>query len=311
MADVLVVDDSAVDRTLVGGLLEQDPQLRVTFAVHGADALQQMRARTPDLVVTDLVMPEMDGLQLVGEARRAFPLVPVILMTSRGSEEIAVRALHEGAASYVPKRILASDLVETVRKVLAVSRHQRGQRRLMRRLTQSRLSFELENDGSLFHPLVAYLQECATDMALCEESERTRIGIALEEALSNALYHGNLEVDSRLREEGDAAFYQAVEQRRGLPPYARRRIYVDASFSRREAVFAVRDEGPGFDPAALPDPTDPENLDKASGRGILLMRTFMDEVHYDETGSAVRMVKRCGGDRSGEAAPGNPAPGDA
>ena len=63
-----------------------------------------------------------------------------------------------------------------------------------------------------------------------------------------------------------------------------------------EAVFVVRDEGPGFDPNSLPDPTDPENLLKPSGRGIMLIRTFMDAVSFNEKGNEVTMVKRHCGD---------------
>jgi anti-sigma regulatory factor (Ser/Thr protein kinase) len=59
--------------------------------------------------------------------------------------------------------------------------------------------------------------------------------------------------------------------------------------------FVIRDQGPGFDPAQLPDPTDPENLERVSGRGLLLMRTFMDEVTFNKSGNQVTMVKRCGG----------------
>ena len=64
--------------------------------------------------------------------------------------------------------------------------------------------------------------------------------------------------------------------------------------ARDLAVFVVRDEGPGFDPAALPDPTDPANLDKVTGRGILLMRAFMDHVDFNARGNEVTMVKQPG-----------------
>lgn len=294
MTRVLVVDDSAVDRRLVGGLLEQGGPFQVAYAADGAEALRAIEAQPPELVITDLLMPELDGLALVAAARERFPAVPVILMTSRGSEEVAVRALESGAASYVPKRILATDLVETVRKVLAAARHHLGQRRLMECITRNYMEFELENDGALFPPLVSYLQERVAEMQLCSPADQTRIGIALEEALSNALYHGNLELDSSLRDEGDGRYERLLEERRRAAPYAERRIRLEARLSRREAVFTVRDDGPGFDPARLPDPTSPENLDKASGRGILLMRTFMDEVDFNDRGTAVRMIKRGG-----------------
>ena len=62
--------------------------------------------------------------------------------------------------------------------------------------------------------------------------------------------------------------------------------------SHSEATYIVRDEGPGFDPSILPDPTDPENLGKVSGRGLLLIRTFMDEVYHNERGNEIAMIKR-------------------
>jgi signal transduction histidine kinase/DNA-binding response OmpR family regulator/HPt (histidine-containing phosphotransfer) domain-containing protein len=60
------------------------------------------------------------------------------------------------------------------------------------------------------------------------------------------------------------------------------------------AVYLVRDEGPGFDPASLPDPTDPASLGETHGRGLLLIRTFMDEVTYNEAGNEITMTKRYG-----------------
>jgi anti-sigma regulatory factor (Ser/Thr protein kinase) len=57
------------------------------------------------------------------------------------------------------------------------------------------------------------------------------------------------------------------------------------------ARFVIRDEGPGFDPHKVPDPTDPENLERESGRGLLLMRSFMDSVAYNPTGNEVTLVK--------------------
>ncbi len=122
MSVVLVVDDSPVDRTRAGGLLKKRPDLTPAFAANGREALAAIAARTPDLVLTDLQMPEMDGLALVETVRRTFPGLPVILMTAHGSEEIAVQALRKGAASYVAKRNLAAELVDTVLSVLEIAR---------------------------------------------------------------------------------------------------------------------------------------------------------------------------------------------
>ena len=159
-------------------------------------------------------------------------------------------------------------------------------------MTKSDSFFALDNDSALFGPLVSYLQEEVAQMGLCDETECTRVGVALEESLVNALYHGNLDVDSALRERDEDAYFSLVEERRNQPPYCDRRIHVEATLSHDEASVVVRDEGAGFDPSALPDPADPENLERVSGRGVLLMRTFMDEVVYNEQGNSVMLTKR-------------------
>ncbi len=295
MIQVLVVDDAPVDRTWIGGLLSRDPSLQVRFALNGVEALALMAQQPPDLVVTDLIMPEMDGLALVEAIRTRFPQAPVILITSQGSEETAVEALQRGAVSYVPKAQMDPCLLETIHTVAELAWRRRTRTRVFQCMCKHSCRFTLENDLTRTRPLIHYLQEHLAYLGFCDEADRTRIAIALQEALSNALYHGNLELSSQLRECNEGEYFHLIQQRLQQPPYAHRRIYVSAELSHQEAVFVIQDEGPGFDPSCLPDPTDPANLEKLSGRGILLMRTFMDEVHFNPAGNQVILIKRRSG----------------
>ncbi len=291
MQTVLVVDDLATDRARVGGLLARDLDLRVNYAAHGRQALDKLEEDPPDLVVTDLQMPELDGLQLVEAIRAQYNQVPVILMTSRGSEDIAVEALHKGAASYVPKRLLGTYLLETVQRLLAVAAQQRGRQRLLGCMSLSECHFTLENDANLIPVLVGYMQETSAHLGLSDQTERFRVSVALEEALMNAMFHGNLELTSDMRCQDAEAYLALAEQRRADPLFGHRAVHVHATMSSDRLEFVIRDEGPGFDPASLPDPTDPENLERACGRGVLLMRTFMDDVRFNNTGNQVTLVK--------------------
>jgi CheY-like chemotaxis protein/anti-sigma regulatory factor (Ser/Thr protein kinase) len=295
MAKVLIVDDLAVDRRLAQGLLAPNPNLRTSFAASGAEALLHLEESVPDVVLTDLQMPELNGLELVVAVRQRHPLVPVILMTAYGSEEVAVRALKAGAASYVPKSRMARDLLRTVESVLAAAGAQRSNARLMECLARNDCTFELENDAALLSSLADHLHQHVTRLGLCDETGRIRLTIALEEALANALYHGNLELSSELRRRDADAFLAAAEERRRQMPYRERTIRVTASVSRTEAVYVVRDEGPGFDPAQVPDPTDPANIEQSTGRGLLLIRAFMDDVMHNPSGNEITMIKRCDG----------------
>ena len=201
MTTVLVVDDAAADRQLAGGLLKARTDWTVMYATDGHDAMRQIELHVPDIVLTDLQMPHMNGLELVAAMKTAYPLIPVVLMTAKGSEEIAVKSTRSRAASYVPKRQLAHEMQEIVSRVLTASREERNYFRLMHRLQRDESCFELENDLSLITSVVSFLKQVITQMRFCDEPDRLRIGVALEEALLNAYYHGNLEVSSELRKQ--------------------------------------------------------------------------------------------------------------
>ncbi|MCC6555258.1 MAG: response regulator [Polyangiaceae bacterium] len=295
MVRVLVVDDSAMDRRLAGGIVKK-AGMEAAYADHGAQALAAIASRAPDIVVTDLQMPEMDGLELVEAIRRAHPSLPVVLMTAHGSEEIAVQALRRGAASYVAKRSLAQELVPTLRQILEVATRVRREQHLLASLVSTESRFSLENDLASISAVVGHLEEGLARMRLCDETGRLQVAVALREALVNAICHGNLEVSSALLEQAagaaGSAFDELVERRRRERPYRDRRVHLTAIETQESATYVIVDEGPGFDPSSLPDPTDLANLDRPSGRGLLLIRTFMDEVRHNERGNQITMVFR-------------------
>lgn len=165
---------------------------------------------------------------------------------------------------------------------------------LTNRLGRSELSFVLENDPQLIRPLITKLCEHVTCFAECGDRTLAEIETALHEALTNSLYHGNLELSSELRENDDNGYWQMASQRRRTAPYAGRRMHVRVVLSRFHVVFSIRDEGPGFDPNTVPDPTAPSRIDKPSGRGLAIMRHCMNRVTFSRSGNQVTLVKRLG-----------------
>ena len=98
------------------------------------------------------------------------------------------------------------------------------------------------------------------------ESTAFAVKLAMEEGINNAIRHGN-----------------------GYDP--NKTVEVAYEIDAGKVVIVVTDQGQGFDPAGVPDPTIDENIEKPSGRGIMLMRRYMDEVCFNERGNQVRMVK--------------------
>jgi CheY-like chemotaxis protein len=121
-ATVLVVEDDADMRRYVGQLLR--PRYRVLEAEHGREGLERTRAALPDLVVTDVMMPGLDGLQLVEHLRRAprTEHIPVVILTARAETEDRVEGLSGGAEAYVTKPFRAAVLRAQVRSLIEAQR---------------------------------------------------------------------------------------------------------------------------------------------------------------------------------------------
>lgn len=291
MVRILLVDDSAFDRQFAARIL-QDAGWNVEAAESGEAALEILNTRQVDLVVSDLVMPDMDGLQLLRRINQLESVVPVVIITSKGSEEVAVKALKRGAAGYVPKQSLRRDLRLIVTQVLDVSQSKDRRAEVVRECSEQKLRFVLTNRREIVPPVINYIQERIQDFALFSQTEVIRIGITLEESLTNSMIHGNLEVSSELRERDDDSYYELIRQRQQELPYRDRRVFIEARIDGIGVEFHIRDQGPGFDVSRVPDPTDPQSLFRASGRGILLMRSFMDLVEYNKKGNSVTLIKR-------------------
>ncbi len=291
MLNVLVVDDGKVDQRLAGRLLKDQLGAAVQYAENGQQAMDLIRQHSPDIVITDMRMPVMDGLELVETIREEHATLPVIVMTAVGSEELAAEALKRGATSYVPKRRLSRDLAQVVRRQFALnSEHHPHIIRECLDYVENR--FVLDNDRSRVAPLVTYLLGDLAEMNLCDDTAVMHVGVALEEALTNAIDHGNLELESELRENSPQAYAELQQKRRQMQPYCDRHIYVTAAVTPREASYVIRDEGSGFDTSIIPQVPGPIDAEQAHGRGLLLIHTVMDEVSYNDAGNQITMIKR-------------------
>ncbi len=290
---ILVVEDSPCQLLQIQMLLESTGY-DVSTAGDGQEAMESIRKSTFDLVVTDLEMPRMDGLGLVRAIFAQDLDLPVILTTASGSELIAAETLHAGAASYVPKDSISSILVPTVARILELKQAAQPDPRLASCVHRVQVEWKLDNDLKLVPNLIRRVESVLSELGICDPSARLQVAMALDEAIVNAMVHGNLEVSSELRrmEEG-RPYSQKIKERQSLAPYCDRRVTFCLQVDRSTATFTISDEGPGFQLNEVSDPTDPANLEREGGRGLLLIHTFMDQVIHNECGNKIVMIKHC------------------
>jgi CheY-like chemotaxis protein len=294
MPTLLVVDDAQLDRAMVSGLLRKQSEWRVETACDGGEALSRVESESPpiDLVVTDLHMPGINGLELITGLRLRRPALPVVLITAKGSEMLALRALEQGAASYVPKSQLAERLVDTVREVWSVVLSQSALSRAISSLRLAHLQFEIEGDESLFPPIVETAQQHAAHVGLCDAGDQIRLGMALTEALRAALYHGNLELTAaQLHEARRQGGGSLAAERASTSPYRERRLSIDMKLTPAMGEFEIAHQGPPWG-KAFAESEGPLLLEQAATRMLVLMRSLMDEARFSDDGRRITLVKR-------------------
>jgi Histidine kinase-like ATPase domain len=187
-------------------------------------------------------------------------------------------------------------LLDAVSQALSLAQADHTYERLIACLNECEFDFELDNDPELVDALVDLIQQMAAGMRLTDATGRFRLGAAVREAVQNAIYRGNLELTyaEAMDVRGDLSdeVMQVVLERRMQSPYCDRRVLVQVRMNLQEATFVVRDGGNGFHRADVSVAATPGVLETKGGRGLVLMRAFMDQVKYNDQGNEVTLVMR-------------------
>ena len=226
----------------------------VTTLTSREDALDIDNFDKFDLVITDLDVNSPRSHQLNGNSASA-----------ESSDQEHIKAFKVSAANFARSDFEETQLKEIVATVLDYkTRHIDGKE--ANQDVHEHIEFELPSAISLMHIVLEYLMRRVETVGVVK-AEQSNLFVALDEAFVNAVKHGNKYDASKL-------------------------VRIATDVSPAEARFTIEDEGEGFDVNSIPDPLDPENLFKTSGRGVLFIYNIMDEVVYNERGNRLTMVKR-------------------
>jgi CheY-like chemotaxis protein/anti-sigma regulatory factor (Ser/Thr protein kinase) len=271
---LLVVDDDPAIQELVRAMLAEGPW-QIHTAGTGDEALARLETRSYDLVLTDILMPGMDGLELLSHLRKWYPRLPVVMMTVKNTPAHILGSLREQAAAYVAKPFSREGLMATLENALSAS----VQGDDIRILSDQPhwISLEVRCKLATADRLTQFMRELPSDLG---PDEREQIATAFRELLINAIEHGGK-----------------------LDPEKT----VDLSYIRtaRSIVYYIRDPGEGFSmenlahAAVANTPEDPfrhielrrEMGIRPGGFGLLMTKSFADELMYSAKGNEVILIK--------------------
>ncbi|MBI2191742.1 MAG: response regulator [Planctomycetes bacterium] len=288
---VLVIDDEAVVRDTLGTFLRHRGY-RVATAPDGLKGLELFRQDRPSIVFTDLRMPGSDGLDFLRKAMRIDPHAHIIFITGHGEEKDILDALHSGARNFFRKPLNFQEVIEALSALESRVMAEEGTRFEYAFVVSQDEALVIPNDLSVVSGVVNHITANLPHFF----DEQTVHGIqgALIEMIVNAIEHGNLGIsyEEKTRALENEKLADLISTKSQQPLLASRRVHIHYLFNAEEVRYTIEDEGDGFNIHDVPDPGHPDNLWLGHGRGILMTRALMDEVHYNEKGNRVTLVKR-------------------
>jgi len=283
---VLVVADNADTQTVI---LEHARAKghSVISAATPALGLSTFDMTQPDIVITDLFLPEQEGIMLVKQIRERRPTCPVVLLTDAGQVESTMEGLRAGALDYVQQPIhenaFAQVLQRAIQRLPASVDDAPGVERLEYVLAMG-------SDPSFVESTVTWLIQ-GTAMELME-ARQLHLRAALQELVMNAVEHGCLELRYHDKAEAVAKdrYDELIRQRRQYARFRNRRVTIRAIYDKRQRIltYQIADEGKGFNwKAYVKSGVEVCPPGDASGRGIFLARSFFPDIAYNDRGNVV------------------------
>ena len=281
--NLLISDTPACSLSKTVEQLRSSGQFTIRHSSNAEQFCLELTHSTPHAVLVSMPALLAWGGDFFRQLRTLLSGATVIVLNRVHGNQLAVRAFSDN-------KDLNSAAGSVIRDILCAIDPESG---CCQHLITNRacFGFQVPSQIDRLSAVVDLIENFAAFRSPLSEQECLGLRMAVTEALTNAIIHGNLEVASMLKEQDDAAFDSLVKLRQVQLPYAGRRVNIFVEANRSEFRCRITDEGRGFDLNKLDDPLSPENLSKPSGRGILLMQSAMDSVHWNAEGNEVELVK--------------------
>ncbi|MCH7471995.1 response regulator [bacterium] len=294
--NILIVDDEQIIRNVLKRKLEQATNYNVLTAEDGVPALELFKQHTIDLVISDLLMSKMNGIELLRNIKQLDSKVPVIIITGFGTLDDAIEAIKLGAEDFIKKPFDINEVISTIDKTFRKLEEEADQRAIIKHISTEDIRLEIPTDFDFLNKVINYIFSHLRARWLISSEDLHDVKVCLYEALYNALEHGSLgiteEEKSKLLEQSQQAYKDFLVERLQSEEYKDKKIEVTLWISDEDIAVAITDEGSGFDHVSRIGDSDPEALFKSSGRGLLLIQSLMDEISFNEQGNQIRMVKK-------------------
>lgn len=287
---ILIVEDDLASLSFLEMILKKEG-FDYRTAENGRLGYHIFKEYQPDIVLTDVNMDEMSGLELLEKVKRERAETIVILLTAYTSEENVMSAMRYGANNYFKKPVLKNTFLSVLRKYANIIQMQNYDKEIVSFQVKHTFNLQFPSNIDLIPSIVNYLVKETS--GILSPSIQLDVRLGLSELLINAVEHGNMEISFEDKEQAiqDDTLQDLYNSRMKNEIFSKRVVDVKYSMDGKSCEWTITDQGCGFDFLKIPDPVTEDGLLRMHGRGIFICRFQFDKMEYIETGNIVKVTK--------------------
>jgi CheY-like chemotaxis protein/anti-sigma regulatory factor (Ser/Thr protein kinase) len=260
---ILIIDDEEEIRTSLSKIVEQLELIPLT-AQDGVEGLTLLSSKRIDMIITDLMMPKMDGLKFIVKSREINPKIPIAVISGYGDANNATFALTRGAFNFITKPFTIKEVENVIQKGLRLRELSLGTDKLLQNI-HNLTEIVISSYPHLLPSVIFYIVKECQWRGIDNENVLNNISVCADEMLTNALVHGN-EKDPK------------------------KKIFITLHFDSEKFTFTVRDEGKGFDIKKFAQQLKEQQPTIPTKRGLFIVEYLMDKVSFSNKGTEITVT---------------------
>ncbi len=287
---ILFLDDEEMIRDLFREIFGIIHDLTLTGSAE--EALEVCKDKSFDLIITDVRLPKMSGIDFISRLRDKEINTPFIVITGNQDIEISIRALRLGAVDFFIKPFRMDAIRHSLQKfenLFIFSQELISKNHFQ--LTHSKQNFAIKPSLKNLNQYVNLVMRSISLIPGIHTDDILSIKLALYELLGNAIEHGFAGISYEHKASllsSDVDYVDHVDQ---ICSNINECVLLEIGFEDQKVYVSLKDRGAGFDPSKVPDPVTDPNASYLSGRGIFLARMNVDKLVYNDIGNEVSFSK--------------------
>jgi len=291
MKSILVIDDEEAIRDLLKLALENDGY-QVYKASDGREGLAKYKEYNPEIVLTDIKMPHLSGIELIKAIKSINKDNDVVMMTGYGTEDTVIEALRAGASNYIKKPVAFDELFGILDNIILKRENRKRYEIIKDVVVAETKKIVIDNNITRIWGIVNQILFNVAPLFSDKIFEGMSIG--LYEIIINAIEHGNLGISYKEKtlDLHNNSYLKLIIEKSDLANKEGKRAYINYELNRKEIIIEVIDQGDGFNFKEFNNINNPETLMDIHGRGIFLASIYFDKIEYKEPGNRVILTKK-------------------